>query len=375
MRYIPWFIRRYYLRKIHKHNISIQDVATIFNTSSDNVEKALEEYEKSLNPFKKVDREVIQIVVSVLSVILVLLTLIEMQAERNAAYLPNISVNGFKLQFIWDENGMITNNPDSLSEKNRLVWDNLCSTSLQGTITTIANLEIQNSGVGVAKDVYVDWLYEDNLAAFQKAFSGCDDVSIEYNNEQIIISINKEPGNMTIGTFYHNGSESLFSFLTNAFDSSETVRIPNQYVVLYELAYAKDLLDRIPMIRFIISCNDIQGEQYRKEFILKPEPELVLVEPNVAGFGSVEFRVVESNNEHISILSRSWYVGIGIIIGLSVAGLALIAWAIGFKPHRKKSCRATKICKQENHSGFKQDSSETAPQAMQNKSKENEMQQ
>lgn len=342
------------MRKIYKNTASKQDIALLYNTSVENIERATKEYEESINPFKKADtgrrQGAIQIAVSVISAVIVLLTLFEMKEGRNATYLPNMSVNGFNLQFIWDKNGIATSDPDVFSEETRVLWDSFVTTNPQGEK---ANLEIQNSGVGVAKDVFVDWYYDNNLAAFQNTFSGCDDISIDYNNWQVVISIkdtsSKEPL-LTVGMLHPNGWNALFSFLPTAFDSSESIRFPQEYLELFKLAYAKGLLDRIPTIRFALMCKDVQGEQYIKEFIIKPEPVLVTLAPDGTGFGSVEFRVIESNTEHHSALSRSGYIAIGVLIGFSAAALSMFIWAICFELHRKKTPLQAKTSMQRDES-------------------------
>lgn len=83
---------RYYLKKIQKGYLTTQQVADILNTTIDIVNSAYDDYCKEQNPFKKrsfdFKNAVIQITISMISTFLVLLTLFEMQAERNATYLP-----------------------------------------------------------------------------------------------------------------------------------------------------------------------------------------------------------------------------------------------------------------------------------------------
>lgn len=136
MKCILLLMRRYYLRKIYKNTASKQDIALLYNTSVENIERATKEYEESINPFKKADtgrrQGAIQIAVSVISAVIVLLTLFEMKEGRNATYLPNMSVNGFNLQFIWDKNGIATSDPDVFSEETRVLWDSFVTTNPQG---------------------------------------------------------------------------------------------------------------------------------------------------------------------------------------------------------------------------------------------------
>lgn len=101
---------RYYLKKIHKGQLTPHQVADILDTTVETVNSAYNDYCQEQNPFRKKNFELknatIEIVISIISTLLVLLTLFEMQAERNATYLPDISLNNTEVAIAWDENGL-----------------------------------------------------------------------------------------------------------------------------------------------------------------------------------------------------------------------------------------------------------------------------
>ncbi|RHT97924.1 hypothetical protein DW711_19985 [Ruminococcus sp. AM27-16] len=91
---------QYYLKKMQNGELTNQQVADILNVTVNTVNSEYNDYIEKQNPFKKKSFEyknaIIQITISIISTFIVLFTLFEMQAARNATYLPDISLSNYK---------------------------------------------------------------------------------------------------------------------------------------------------------------------------------------------------------------------------------------------------------------------------------------
>lgn len=296
MNLILRFSKKHYLKKIKQGKITKEYVAHLYSTSPADVERALKEYQAEKKPFKKRNDEIrqgnINIIISLVSTLIVLLTLFEMQAERNLAYMPNVHINSTGVKFAWDQNHQIGINPIEVSEQEKQLFD-----SYEYTEGLVVNSAIQNTGIGIATEVYVDWLYEENMRAFQKFFHDKVDIAMEIRNNIFAIQYN----GLTIGSPISKNKRYIYGFLSSDPNQKETLTIPDQYVFLYECAYANFQHESIPHVRFMIEYNDIQGKTYSKRFTIKPSPDFVTMHPEGHGFGVVNFIVSEEKHSTLNI--------------------------------------------------------------------------
>lgn len=146
---------KYYLKKIEIGELTNQQVASILNTTVDIVNSAYSQYCTEKNPFQKKSFDhknaSIQILISVISTFIVLLTLFEMQAARNATYLPDISFGNKEVAISWDANGLPYISDETKDVISKVVNDD------NTEINRIPRLKIYNLGVGVAKDISFVW--------------------------------------------------------------------------------------------------------------------------------------------------------------------------------------------------------------------------
>ena len=214
---------RYYLKKIQKGYLTTHQVADILNTTIDIVNSAYDDYCKEQNPFKKrsfdFKNAAIQITISIISTFLVLLTLFEMQAERNATYLPNISLSNTKVAISWDKNGL----PCITQE----VKDIVSKIADEDTIINkVPQIKIYNIGVGTAKNISFNWDTQRNMKAFMDILNPCDDIDISFDGSMLYL---KTPTiEQGIGEF----DKSQFDFLLNSTQEFETLVFPFSYYTL-----------------------------------------------------------------------------------------------------------------------------------------------
>ena len=305
--------------------MTIEEVASIYSTTPENVEEAVREYQERNNPFREFDDQIkigiIEIAISIISAVLILFTLFEMQAERNAAYMPSISINCENMKFSWDENSSLCDYSSNFKGLNGYTTEALDAYEDSYKSGFPINMSVQNTGVGVAREVYVDWLYEDNIPAFQKLFSDVNDISVLMENYQINIVLNKSD---VIGMPYQNSESYQYGFLSPDLDKTESMNVPLVYMLLYQIAVAHGFQHDLPEIRFSVKYKDVQGEVYLHDFTIEPEVHFAFINTDNAGTCLLDLYVNEKKKEHLSIKSKSGYFVLGGCLVVLIEGLAFI---------------------------------------------------
>ncbi len=246
---------RYYLKKIQKGYLTTHQVAEILNTTIDIVNSAYADYCKEQNPFKKRNFDfknaVIQITISIISTFLVLLTLFEMQAERNATYLPDISLSNTVAAISWDKNGLpcITQEAEDIVSK---------LADEDTIINKLPQIKIYNIGVGTAKNICFNWDTNRNMKAFMDVLNPCDDIDTSYDGNMLHL---KTP---TIEQGIGQSDESQFDFLLNSTQEFETLAFPYSYYTLIKETYIRTDNKEIPTLYLSVSYLDVQGKAYNR---------------------------------------------------------------------------------------------------------------
>lgn len=255
--------------------MTTSQVAEILNTSIDVVNSAYEEYCKEQNPFKKTSFDfknaAIQITISIISTILVLLTLFEMQAGRNATYLPDISLSNTKVAISWDKNGLPSITQDAKDVVSKIAdKDTIINESPQ--------IKIYNIGVGTAKNISFNWDHQRNIKAFMDILNSYDDIDVSYDGNMLNI---KTPGiEEGIGEY----SKDQFDFLLNSTQEFETIAFPLSYYTLLKETYIRTDHKEIPTLYLLASYSDVQGKAYNKNIQIKANISFLTKNPDGSGF-------------------------------------------------------------------------------------------
>lgn len=216
---------RYYLKKIEAEQLSNQQVADILNTTVDIVDSAYDEFCKEQNPFKRKSFEfkstAVQISISIISTFLVLFTLFEMQAARNATYLPDISLGDTEVAIAWDENGFSIVSEEAEKIILKIATDN----DLE--INALPQLRVYNIGVGTAKDITLKWDTAENIKQLMKVLNSRDDVVISLEEEMIHI---KTP---SVEQGIWSPSMEQIDFILNSTQEFSVISFPMSYFELY----------------------------------------------------------------------------------------------------------------------------------------------
>lgn len=263
---------RYYLKKIEKGQLTVQQVADILNITINATDSAYKDYCDSKNPFKKKKFDsAIQIAVSIISTVLVLLTLFEMQAERNATYLPDISLSNTKVAISWDKNGLPFISQEAKNTVPKLVDENTI-------INGLPQIKVYNIGVGTAKNVSFCWNTKQNLNTFIDILNSCDDINISYDKNVINI---KTP---TTEQSIYESDKTQFDFLLNSTQTFETLTFPFSYYTLIKEFYIRTENTDFPPLYLTASYSDVQGKTYSKTIQINADISFLTKNPDGSGF-------------------------------------------------------------------------------------------
>lgn len=199
--------------------------------------------------FKKA---VLEIAISIVSVILVLLTLLEMQADRNAAYRPDISFADTEVAIAWEGEQQIENSEATQS------W-NLDSFYEKYEVNITPQLMMYNIGVGTAKNIKLQWDHVSNVEKFIEAFESYDDISISLDNNMIYIETDKSVIGQGVGNGYTT------DFMLSSVEDYCAIQFPVAYSYLIRELLTRSLpSDQLPTLSLSVTYTDIQNKAYSK---------------------------------------------------------------------------------------------------------------
>lgn len=238
-------------------------------------------------------KSIAEIVISVVSVYLVLLTLFEMQADRDAAYMPDISISDANVAITWETavqeepiEDVSSTEPseDSFSQ----LYNSLSETY---DFNTPIVLQLFNIGVGTAKDIMLEWDHEANISAFTKAFSCYDDVHIGLDGNMLYV----QSPSLTFGQGV--GNERIAEFMLSSSVESKNIQFPYAYSFLInELLSRKPIDESFPKLSLVITYSDIQNKMYIKEITISTENILYAPGKDGTGLCLYNLHIIEESN-------------------------------------------------------------------------------
>lgn len=216
----------------------------------------------------------IQIIMAILtgfSLIGVVLTLREMQTDRNAAYKPTILMNASDFNISWDSNGeedWSVSLPDKSNSSYKVNDDG----SITGTVDIPVNIfpnnglesfTVVNLGVGAAKDIYFEW-DQTNLSRLSNYLA-------EYNpskanfctfGESAVFSFDKG----LVVTDIDSGFRLMY-MLPNAVETY-TLPLPTAYsVLIHEIMKCSSLPEHMYIVLYA-EYSDVQNNSIKDAFYI-----------------------------------------------------------------------------------------------------------
>lgn len=279
-----------YLKKLLNNDIEIGYVAKLYNTTENNVQKAVEEYAQKRNPFRQHDFKIyIEIFVAIASMLLVWFTLLEMQVERNNAYKPDIFFNEVLLVLTWDSEGTAVNIDDvdvlgHYSDALDYYKENA------EFINKVPIVEFENIGMGTAKYLRFQWDQEKNMKTLTDyLYAIKSEVDFTYIIDKSFLQIKSN------GVIMQSSSKPLLevTYMKNESEGQRIMLPFEYYECLRHICYNyRDGGFFLPGINIISTYQDIQGKEYKNTKTLQFKLEMLTYSPEGNGWAAFTLREV-----------------------------------------------------------------------------------
>lgn len=215
--------------------------------------------------------QIIMAILTVFSLIGVVLTLREMQADRNAAYKPTILMNASDFNISWDSNGeedWLVSLPDKSNSSYKINADG----SITGTVDIPVNIfpnnglesfTVVNLGVGAAKDIYFEW-DQTNLSRLSNYLAECNPSKENFCTfgESAVFSFDKG----LVVTDIDSGFRLMY-MLPNAVETY-TLPLPTAYsVLIHEIMKCNSLPEHMYIVLYA-EYSDVQNNSIKDAFYI-----------------------------------------------------------------------------------------------------------
>ena len=278
-------------------------------------------------------KALIELVVSIISTLLVLWTLFEMQADRNAAYRPDLSFSDAEVAISWEGTPTEDSNESSY-------YSLLNSLSESYDFNTQIELKLYNIGVGTAKDVILKWDHKANIDAFSEAFSNYDDVRISLKGN--MLHIESPSYSWATGV----GPDRIAEFMLSSTDEYCTIQFPYEYYFfIQELLYRKPIDNTYPTLYLSITYSDVQNKTYTKNISASIENSLYASNPNGDGLClynlhfSEENPMLSSNLFHLDSDSLSAISAFAAVVTSIISIIITLIYSKKQNEHNRNSVR------------------------------------
>lgn len=215
--------------------------------------------------------QIIMAILTVFSLIGVVLTLREMQTDRNAAYKPTILMNASDFNISWDSNGeedWLVSLPDKSNSSYKINADG----SITGTVDIPVNIfpnnglesfTVVNLGVGAAKDIYFEW-DQTNLSRLSNYLAECNPSKENFCTfgESAVFSFDKG----LVVTDIDSGFRLMY-MLPNAMETY-TLPLPTAYsVLIHEIMKCNSLPEHMYIVLYA-EYSDVQNNSIKDAFYI-----------------------------------------------------------------------------------------------------------
>jgi hypothetical protein len=205
-----------------------------------------------------------------------------MQTARDIAYMPDVYISDAVFLVAWNSEGT-------------LVYDypeNLPKYFMQYEISFNPVFEMQNIGLGTAKQIEFNWNYKSNiqkLSDYHYEINPQTDFKCSIDNFSIGLFVDGSPSQSN-----NWNDKILFPFFQN--DAQQiNLFLPKEFQMIIEDIYRESLSDdnftgtipEIPDLETSISYSDVQGKKYYKEIIVTFSTTFATPSPDNDGFAIV----------------------------------------------------------------------------------------
>lgn len=281
---------------------------------------------------------VVQTMISVVSTLLVLFTLFEMQAERNAAYRPSLSLSDTEIAFVWDEEKILSDTYETPEEFKGFVEETT-------TINRSPEIDVYNVGVGTAKKVEFEWNNIENINQFVLPMKKyCDtELTLDKNG---FLSIKNDYIDLGTGV----PQKTTFDFISNSSQDTYSIVFPNiYYYFMVHLCKYVPLSELDINFSLTVSYCDIQGKSYSEKITIIPEMFLLTYKDENSGFGI--YNLVSKRSNSMNYLNINNLTSICALVMSFLSIIISIYFSHKQMQHNKNSVRPIsyiQVCDYEN---------------------------
>lgn len=217
--------------------------------------------------------EILTGLATVISAIIVVLTLHEMQVQRNNAYMPDVIFETASVTVSWG-------NPQSLDEYDTVVEEeaNLNPSSI--------NLPVRNIGVGVAKKLSFT-ITHDNYIAWLSLFNELNpENQYTYTQNGNRLNVSNGATEVSFNADYHIEK----AFLLPDAEETYVFVIPMQYTALLQEIFSTRNAAPvdIPDLKIQVCFEDVQGIKYEQTVLLAIEDYILVQDSDKNGFATYQ---------------------------------------------------------------------------------------
>lgn len=265
--------------------------------SAKNADETVENPSKSIWTAVKNIVKFLVDVAAVVTAIVAVITIHEMQADRDATYQPMILINPTNYNISWDKDGraewMLKHtvaNPESNGVK--VNEDGSVSANFEFALNVLYDgleqFSAVNAGVGIAHNVVFTWS-SNNIHELYSYLIKCDNSKKDYiyMDKSIVFQYDDRSVIMDLPT-----DMSLMYMLQNA-NETYTLPLPQAYyILLHEIIQTHSYDSELPCLWLEVKYYDTQGNVYTSPVMIQPQVTYFYEDSNGAGNATFQLKPI-----------------------------------------------------------------------------------
>lgn len=257
-----------------------------------NVKETFSSFKKAIDRISTSDKIQIFIAfISFISLIGVLLTLLEMKIERDAAYKPTILMNAVDYQISWNANGeeeWVSSLPNESNSSHEVNENGEITRTISLPVNIFPNngletFTVVNIGVGAAKDIRFEW-DENNIPYLCNYLAECDPSKSDFCTfgESAAFSF----GGRVVVTDVDRDVRLMYMLPEAA--ETYSLPLPTAYSILIHEIMKCSVLPEPLHINLYVEYSDVQGKSFRDIFYVAINRAFYMSETSNSGNASYQ---------------------------------------------------------------------------------------
>lgn len=235
--------------------------------------KYLKKYIREISIENKIS--IIGHVLTVISLVLVFFTLLEMQIQRNRAYMPQIAAESQgEIIMDWKSKSDFLYLNDKESESQ--VYDDI-------------TLDIYNIGAGAAKNIQFEWDDSNIKNIIKNINNNSNNFVINFNDNKMLSIKFTDIEIGILGT----EKKTKLNFLAAQNDIAYKIKVPREYLLSLKLILIDQKYNIFPSLKLNVYYEDIQGKRYEQKLFINTYIDYLISSSENDGFnGTSKIRLL-----------------------------------------------------------------------------------